>query len=345
MFAPLSPTLGWFILGRFIKGMSSYESVGLALINDLYDDKIQNRIRNKMISLFSVVIITGYLIGGVFGGFFLMWFNDITNFWILAGLNALGVLLVIFFVRNPKKIASSPELNNNMTNNVPPNIIEHEITDTVNLVELSYNSYLKNPQYIGIVLIVSIFGLSFTGLASYNSYLIINFFQIKPEWSVGFYLLLINLIIPITMYIFGKKKPIFETLSRSSFLLLIVFPFSLILIFTDSIWIYIILMISQFFFLAIMLPTLDKLISKIIGDKYKGELLGLYRTAYFLGSAGGSLIFGYIGKLFWVFTPILVNGIMYLILFLGLLKVKQYFPTDEKPSAEKFIDSMILRNE
>ena len=94
-----------------------------------------------------------------------------------------------------------------------------------------------------------------------------------------------------------------------------------------------------------MLPTLDKLISKIIGDKYKGELLGLYRTAYFLGSAGGSLIFGYIGKLFWVFTPILVNGIMYLILFLGLLKVKQYFPTDEKQSAEKFIDSMILRNE
>jgi hypothetical protein len=35
------------------------------------------------------------------------------------------------------------------------------------------------------------------------------------------------------------------------------------------------------------------------------------------------------GKVFWAFTPVLVNGFFYLILLLGVVKMKQYFPVSE----------------
>lgn len=314
IFAPLAPTYFWFSIGRLIKGFASYESVGLALINDL----IPKSSRNKMISFFNISIVSGYLIGGLIAGFFLIWFPDLTNFWILVGINAISLIIVIFYIKDASKLDmkfEEEEIAVEMINPQDASSSTPQESDILHRFQLDF-SYFKIPTYLMSTIIALFFGIAFTGSSTVFTYLILNSYNIQPEWIRGWMIQIVNLTISVTIYLMGKRKDSAKNIRISSRWLLILYPLNFILLWTQILPVFMILMLFQSFLLAIIIPSLDSWVSGIIYDKSRGESLGFYKVMYFLGSAIGSTLYGYLGEFAWEFSPFLWNGIIFGILFI-----------------------------
>ena len=295
--AAIAKTPVQFMIFRLIKGTSAYEGVILALINDYYKEGE----RGKPIAIFSASFGTGALIGSLLGGYFLIWFDYKISFIILGFITLFSVFFVFLLITN------HPEENFELNRKNYKKLKENR------KMELKKTFKIKNFVWGAILNIFLAFCLS--GISTYMIFIILNHYLIPKQFS-GFILFPITLLYIIFALLMGKQekplKMIRIGLSILSFSLLSV----LFLKIDDNLFFFVITAGISSSALGIIGPALDNFISNFITKSVRGETLGIYRTLSLIGSVLGAMSAGFLGKIYWVFTPFFAMAIISFISFL-----------------------------
>jgi MFS family permease len=287
--AGLAPSIELFLIFRFIKGMSSYEAVSLALINDLYPEGK----RGKPIAFFSAALGVGYLLGSGIGGYFINWFDFQVAFIILGFITLFSVLSILILIRvfpSPQNIKTTP--------------INPAIRPKIPVQDLFHYIFNHSGLFWGHILNL-IISFCYAGVSTYMLYVILNYFNV-PTAQVGFALFPISGIYIALVLLIGHRENSVK-LMRIGLLLLIASLSSVFLLkYYDNLGIFLTGAIISSASFGILLPSLDNFISNQVPADIRGRLLGIYRSIGLIGSIFGSSITGYIGSKFWAFSPFLV---------------------------------------
>jgi len=286
-----------FMIFRFIKGTSAFEGVILALINDYYKEGE----RGKAISIFSASFGIGALIGSFLGGYFLIWFEYKTSFFILGFITLLSILFVFLCISNHPD--QQIEIERKLSENIKKNR------------KIELKKILKTKNYILGVFINFLLMFCLSGISTYMIFIILNHYLIPEELSGV-------ILFPITFsYIFfalvmGKKEnPI--RIIRFGIIILTLSLFSVIILnFYNIIIIFVIVAGISSSALGAISPAVDNYVSSFIPKSIRGETLGIYRSLSLIGSILGAITAGYLGNISWVFSPFLVMAFIALISFL-----------------------------
>ncbi len=295
--AGIAQTPTQFMIFRLIKGTSAFEGVILALINDYYKEGE----RGTAIAIFSASFGIGALIGSILGGYFLIWFEYRTTFFILGFITLLSILSISLFISNSpdQKLESERKLNENIKINR-----KNEL-----------KRIFKTKNFI-IGLIINIFLMfCLSGVSTYMIFIILNHYMIPEQLSGAILFPIIFSYILFTLLMGKKENPI--NIIRYG---LIILTFSLLSViflnFYDNKIIFIIGAGISSSALGAISPAVDNFISSFITKSVRGEALGIYRTLSLIGSLLGAITAGFIGSIYWVFSPFLLMAIIAFISFL-----------------------------
>eukprot|EP01130_Rhizamoeba_saxonica_P012577 TRINITY_DN5321_c0_g1_i3.p1 TRINITY_DN5321_c0_g1~~TRINITY_DN5321_c0_g1_i3.p1 ORF type:complete len:428 (+),score=67.44 TRINITY_DN5321_c0_g1_i3:7-1290(+) len=95
--AGMSQTILWLILARSLQAVaaSAIGTIGGAIIADTYPPKI----RGDALGIYAMILLLGTVIGPILGGYIAVWLNWRWIFYLVAGISALDLLVVILFLR------------------------------------------------------------------------------------------------------------------------------------------------------------------------------------------------------------------------------------------------------
>ncbi len=279
------------MLFRLIKGTSAFEGIILALINDYYKEGE----RGKAIAIYSASFGVGALIGSIFGGFFLVWFDYRTTFYILGIISLFSILFTFLCISNhpdqklelEKKSYESQKINR-----------KYEL-----------KKIFKTKSFIfGLVQnIFLMFCLS--GVSTYMIFIILNHYMI-PEQLSGAILFPVIFSYILFALLMGKNENPIKLIRFGLIILSISLLSVIILYFYDNIIIFIIGAVISSSALGAISPALDNYISNFITKSVQGEILGIYRTLALIGSILGAFTAGFIGSISWIFSPFLVMALI-----------------------------------
>ena len=302
--AGVAQTIEQFLFFRFLKGMSSFEGIALALINDYFEEGE----RGKPIAFMFASIGLGNLLGTLSGGFFLNWFELRNAFYFLGFITFISVLAVMILVRN------SPQTKNSKQYSGPSKSQKKFIRSQVNSILHDRNFLLGITNGTIIIFIYS-------GTSSYIIYLILNYFNVENELS-GLLLLPVNgayIALSLTM---GHKENTQTLIKKGFAILVIIFLSFMILKWINRVFIFILLLILCFALLGVLMPAIDNFESNLVPQTIKGEALGIYRSITLVGSIIGATTVGIIGSLFWAFTPFVLMAFLSLVGLLISFQIK-----------------------
>jgi MFS family permease len=306
--AGLAQTIEQFLFYRFLKGMSSFEAIALALINDYFEEGK----RGKPIALLFTSLGIGSLLGTLTGGFFLNWFQYRQAFYFLGLITFIPIPVVLILIKNPSHTKE---------------LYKHSGSLKLPRISLkSQKSFLRERNYILGIIIGMIITFLYSGISSYTIYIVINYFKVNNELS-GILLIPTNgAYIFLSLTVGNKENPL-KLIKRGLAILALIFAVFVILRWIDRISIFIALLVLCFGLLGILMPAIDNFQSNIIPANVRGEAFGIYRSLTLVGSIIGSAMIGIIGSIFWVFTPFLLMGLFSMIgLFVSLfIKTKNFF--------------------
>nr|QEE14977.1 bicyclomycin/multidrug efflux system [Candidatus Prometheoarchaeum syntrophicum] len=286
-----------FMIFRFIKGTSAFEGVVLALINDYYKEGE----RGKAMAIFSASFGIGALIGSVLGGYFLIWFEYKTSFFILGFVTLLSILFVFLCISN------HPDQKIEIIRKTSEYLKKER--------KLRLNKTLKTKNYILAVIINFLLMFCLQGISTYMIFIILNHYLILEELS-GLILFPITFSYIFFALVMGKKEnPI--RIIRFGLIILTISLFSVIILnFYDFILIFVIAAGISSSALGAITPAVDNYISSFIPKSIRGETLGIYRSLSLIGSVFGAITAGYLGNVSWIFSPFLAMAFIALISFL-----------------------------
>ena len=286
-----------FMIFRLIKGTSAFEGVVLALINDYYKEGE----RGKAIAIFSASFGIGALIGSILGGYFLIWFEHKTSFFVLGFITLFSILSIFLCISNHPDQKIENERKS----------YEHLKINRKNELKKIFKT--KNFIFGVIINIFLMFCLS--GVSTYMIFIILNHYLI-PEQLSGVILFPIIFSYVLFALVMGKKEnPI--RIIRPGLIILTLSLLSVILLnFYDNMIIFIIAAGISSSALGAISPAVDNYISSFIPKSVRGEILGIYRSLSLIGSLLGAITAGYLGNVSWIFSPFLAMAIIALISFL-----------------------------
>ncbi len=293
--AGIAQTPYQFMIFRLIKGTSAFEGVILALINDYYKEGE----RGKAIAIFSASFGIGALIGSILGGYFLIWFEYKTTFFILGFITLLSILFIFLYVTNH-----------------PDQKLERKSIENLKIYRKNeLKRIFKTKSFIfGIILnIFLMFCLS--GVSTYMIFIILNHYEIVEQLS-GVILFPVILFYILCALLMGKKEYPIKIIRYGLVILSISLLSVIILFFYDNMIIFIIGAGISSGALGAISPAVDNFVSSFIPKSVRGETLGIYRTLSLIGSLFGAITAGLLGSVFWVFSPFLVMAIIAFISFL-----------------------------
>jgi len=286
-----------FMIFRLIKGTSAFEGVILALINDYYKEGE----RGKAIAIYSASFGIGALIGSIFGGFFLIWFEYKTTFFILGFISILSILSVFLCISNH-----------------PEQKIELEKKSYENLKTNRKNELKRIFRTKSFIfgLIINIFLMfCLSGVSTYIIFIVLNHYLI-PEQLSGAVLFPVIFSYILFALLMGKKENPIRIIHYGLIILTFSLSTVIILKFYDNLIIFIIGAGISSSALGAISPAVDNYISSFITKSVRGETLGIYRSLSLIGSVLGATTAGYLGTISWVFSPFLVMALIALISFL-----------------------------
>ncbi|WP_371802065.1 MFS transporter [Candidatus Lokiarchaeum ossiferum] len=305
--AGVAQSIEQFLFFRFLKGMSSFEGIALALINDYFKEGE----RGKPIAFLFTSLGIGSLLGTLTGGFFLNWFEFRYAFYILGLITFVSVLSVLVLIKNPKKI-NERNLNSTKTQR--------------NFNKSKLKLLLQNKNFILGILIGTIITFIYSGLSSYTLFILLNYFEVENQQS-GIFLLPATGAYILFSLTWGHNEKTIKILKRGLPILAIFFSFFIVLRIFIQVYIFILLLVLCFASLGVLMPAIDNFESNLVPHNIKGEALGLYRSITLIGSVIGSTIIGYIGSIFWEFAPFLLMGIFSLLGFITTILIKTSAPS------------------
>lgn len=299
--AVIAPTPGWFLFGRFIKGFSSFEGVGLALINEYYPEGK----RGKPISLVMAFLSLGMIVGVILGGFFIDWFTFFHAFLILFSITLIPVMAVAILVVNSPR---QEEL-------LDPNLSWGTIRRVVG--KLRYNT-----DYIKSLTSITLFSFCIYGIYQHGLYVVLNYFQYPNAhlWHVYLPFLLIS---TMGSLFFGKIEHPLRIIRISSFIFTLSLLSVIILAIWDAIWIFGVLLLVWGLFQGILYPTMDNYVTWTISTEFQGLKLGIYKTLQMLGMTLGGIVAGYLGDFSWVYSPYVLFAVLTSVAFLVMRRASQ----------------------
>lgn len=296
--AGAAQTIEQFLLFRFFKGMSSFEGIALALINDYFKEGE----RGKPIAFFFTSLGVGSLLGTLTGGFFLNWFEYRYSFYILGLITFISVLSVLVLIKNPQKI-------------IRVNVNFESKKTQKNLNKTKLKQLLKNRNFLIGLLVGTIITFIYSGLSSYTLYILLNYFKVENQQS-GIFLLPASGAFILMSLTLGHNEETLKILKRGLPFLAVFFSFFAFLIIFTPVYFFILLLVLCFALLGVLMPAIDNFESNLVPQDIKGEALGLYRSVTLMGSVIGSTVIGYIGSIYWEFSPFLLMGIFSLVGFI-----------------------------
>jgi len=295
--AGIAQTPVQFMLFRLIKGTSAFEGVILALINDYYKEGE----RGKAIAIYSASFGIGALIGSILGGFFLIWFEYKTTFFILGFISILSILSVFLCISN------HPDQKTEL---------EKKSYESLKMNRKSELKRIFRTKSFILGLIINIFLMfCLSGVSTYMIFIVLNHYMIPEQLSGA---ILFPVIFSYILFVFflGKKENPIRIIRYGLIILTISLSTVIILKFYDSMIIFIIGAGISSSALGAISPAVDNYISSFITKSVRGETLGIYRSLSLIGSILGAITAGYLGTISWIFSPFLVMAFIALISFL-----------------------------
>jgi DHA1 family bicyclomycin/chloramphenicol resistance-like MFS transporter len=162
----LSPSIEWLIAFRFLQGMGACAGVVIsrAIVRDLHTGPAAAQLMSRLMLVFSVSPILAPLAGSivtVFGDWRLI-------FWVMVGAGAVGAVVAVFFLEETR---------------LPAARSESSLTSALR----SYGTLLRDPYYLGLVLIASFGMSSYMIYVANSSFVLIEHYGLSPTfYSVVF---------------------------------------------------------------------------------------------------------------------------------------------------------------
>jgi len=162
----LSPTIEWLVVFRFLQGMGACAGVviGRAIVRDLHTGPAAAQLMSRLMLVFSVSPILAPLAGSivtVFGDWRLI-------FWVMVGAGAVGLAVATFFLEETRLPAARSE-------------------SSVGGALKAYGTLLRDPYYLGLVLIASFGMSSYMIYVANSSFVLIEHYGLTPSfYSVVF---------------------------------------------------------------------------------------------------------------------------------------------------------------
>ncbi|WP_037080384.1 multidrug effflux MFS transporter [Neorhizobium vignae] len=162
----LSPSIEWLIAFRFLQGMGACAGVVIsrAIVRDLHTGPAAAQLMSRLMLVFSVSPILAPLAGSivtVFGDWRLI-------FWVMVGAGAVGAVVAVFFLEETR---------------LPAARSESSLAGALR----SYGTLLRDPYYLGLVLIASFGMSSYMIYVANSSFVLIEHYGLSPTfYSVVF---------------------------------------------------------------------------------------------------------------------------------------------------------------
>ncbi|MEK7611140.1 MAG: MFS transporter [Patescibacteria group bacterium] len=304
----LTRNLGLLFFSRAVDGVTGGNiSVAQAAIADVTTP--ENRAKN--FGMIGAAFGLGFILGPYIGGKLsdpsvLPFFDATTPFWFAAGLSLLNTLSVIFFFPETLKHAKAK--------------LELRITDSVRNIAKAFSLKEIRPLFLTSLL----FQGGFTFFATFFPIFLINRFAFT-QGNIGDLFSYMGLWIAFTQAFITRKiaaryredETLKITLFGVSFAVLIYF-------FPHSWWQLLFIVPLMAIFNGLSNVNLTGLISRSVGPKIQGEILGINASVQALAQAIPPILSGYIAASLTPSTPILVSS--FVLLLAGLAFVFFYRP-------------------
>ena len=292
----LSSSLWLILLGRFLMGMNAFAGITFALIDDFYTEHT----RGKPVSWFSATLLSGFLLGSLFGGNIHSWLGDTSSFLFLLGITILTWIIIYATITDhPQKNFSNHHILKKERHFEP----DPNLKSSKKLSSALRKSLFTNRAFVGTLLINFSLNILFLGAGVYWSFMIINHYQIPASIAGLFFLP--PLIGDIGAFIYtGTRKDMPKVFQKHTIAAL--FSISLIFIFPfwNSIGVFTVCGVVFGFINCSMIQANDTMSFSIIPAEMKDEAMGIYKLMTVASGIVGPLLFGLLSEYVWIFAPI-----------------------------------------
>lgn len=276
------------VLGRAVQGAGAIGSVIMALLADV--TKIENRTR--AMAVIGMSIGFSFMLAMLLGPVIYEFFGLSGLFWIMAILALIGLLILQFAIKNPKKW-----------------IFHQDVESSFQLFKRTFLTPELMRLNLGIFIQHAILTASFIAIPKVLSQAL--GLSAGQYWMFYLPVLLLALFGAFPLIVFSEKRRFVRGALLSSVSVL-GFTQLLLAVFHDS-FVFVITVLAIFFFAFTLLEAfLPSLISKIAPISTKGTAMGIYSTAQFLGIFSGGALGGMVLMHFGL------NGVF---LFCGILAI------------------------
>jgi len=258
------------ILGRFLQGSGAIASVLMALLSDLTSEESRTKgmaLVGMSIGIsFSVALVVGPLLGGVFG------LQGI--FWLTAFLALFGMFWLVFFVPSP---------------------VQSQSNRNVRLFKDQVGDVLRNKELLRLDGGIFALHLCLTALFIAVPISLKDHLHLpgNEHWLVYLTVMLTSFFAMVPFIIIGEKKNKMKGIFLFAILLLCGASFS----FIWSQYSFLYFWLSLFFFFMafnLLEASLPSLVSKLSPAGSRGTAMGIYSTSQFFGAFVGGVLGGYI---------------------------------------------------
>lgn len=268
--AAVSTDIYGVILGRFLQGAGAIASVLMALLSDLTSEESRTKgmalIGMSIGMSFSLALVIGPLVGGVYG------LQGI--FWLTAFLALFGMFWLMFFVPSP---------------------VQSQANRNVRLFKDQIGEVLRNKELLRLDGGIFALHLCLTAVFIAVPMSLQNYLEMpgSEHWLVYLTVIFTSFFAMVPFIIIGEKK----NKMKGVFLFAILLLCAASLSFSVSQFDFLYFWLSLFlFFMAFNLleASLPSLVSKISPAGNKGTAMGIYSTSQFFGAFMGGVLGGYV---------------------------------------------------
>jgi MFS transporter, DHA1 family, multidrug resistance protein len=162
----VSPSIDWLVACRFLQGMGGCAGIVIsrAIVRDLHTGPAAAQLMSRLLLVFSVSPILAPLAGSIvsaFGSWRLI-------FWVMVGAGFAGLAVLLFFLEETRPPAARSE-------------------SSVGGALRSYGTLLRDPYFVGLVMIASFGMASYMIYVANSSFVLIEHYGLSPSfYSVVF---------------------------------------------------------------------------------------------------------------------------------------------------------------
>lgn len=265
----MADSINMMIVGRAIQGMGAVAAVLMATVAD----NVSERFRLRAMSIVGMTIGFSFTVSLVLGPILGGWFGVRGIFWTIAGLAALGMLMVIFMIPKIEHQIFQREAE------ADPSQFKDVLKNT-ELLRLNYGVFSLHASLTAMFVIIPI-------IISKTAHL-----SASTEWHLYLPVMLVSFILMVPFIIMAESKGKMKEVFVGAILTISLMQFGLGW-FGTGFWPLFVLLMIFFTAFNLLEASLPSLIVKISPADKKGTASGVYSSSQFFGAAIGGALGGY----------------------------------------------------